>query len=916
MSQTDVPLADNKDVDRPEDASVTAPLPYQAIPVGPAAADSIRARMLSIFALALIACLAVFHGWRPGYVLAPTDALQLVAPWQKPGTDYVARNEQLFDQTVQFVPWTLYTVERYKAGQIPLWNPHSQLGVPFLANGQSAIFYPTILLHLFLPETWSWTISAALRLFAAGLGVYLLAGRYGLRRIPRLLPAVAFMLCGFNVVWLNHPQTNVIVLLPWAVLATEMLIQRVTLNRAIGASVIFALQFLGGHPASSIHLLLTCALVWLCRLLMPQKGMGFEFGRALKSALFLVLTVAFGFALAAAQWLPLIEYAKNSGANLVRHERLANEPILTLAPSYLIGLVFPYANGFPDGVSPFEMRLATHLPNTNELAPGFVGTIPLFLAIFAAVVLRRQRVARLWIVLAIVSAAIAIKLPGVDHLVRHIPGLNVAQNGRLLVVTALALSLLAGFGLDALLHRLREREDLERPAKWLLRIAAGLAIVAVVCCVTLLAAKGYILRKGLARAEAAYHDSDRHEHTLDYVRAIVGRVHTELVFTSLRLLIPAALLAIAGFMIRRHSRRDGRSLACFAWPWLALAAIDLLAFAIPYNPGAPAETVFPETGLTQKFKELPPARFAATFRTMPPETSTAYGFDDLRGYDALAPWRYYKWWAHPGIGNLKADAQGYLNKLDNPEHPAWRLLNFGYLVTAPDQPAPKSLAAATTRPYDASQATTFSPVESPPDANIYQPAVARPRAWVARGVKTFEHCDDVLDRVAKMDFNPDEVVLLDKERIDTDDPLFAKEAWNNAGLSGGRSSVQFLPAARGDGDRPETFRVQVSGANGGYLVLADTYFPGWTATLLDDARNGGVRELPILPAYGVLRAVPLPQGQSAARIEFSYRPTSWRVGLLTSLCALFLLLILIGYNLFPKSPAPDAAQGMTETPEP
>src|SRR5258706_1724442 len=262
MQETDAPPADTTSVEQLNDQP----------PSAASLNDSFRARAPCIVALALIACAAVWHGWRKGYVLAPTDALQLVAPWEKPGADYVARNEQLFDQTVQFVPWTLYTVQRYKEGQIPLWNPYSQLGAPFMANGQSAIFYPTILLHVKLRETWSWTISAALRLFLAGLGMYLLAGRYGLRRFPRLLTAVTFMLCGFNLVWLNHPQMNVMPLLPWAVLITEMLVQRVTLLRILGATLVFFIQFLGGHPASCMHLLLTCALLWVLRLFIPQAN--------------------------------------------------------------------------------------------------------------------------------------------------------------------------------------------------------------------------------------------------------------------------------------------------------------------------------------------------------------------------------------------------------------------------------------------------------------------------------------------------------------------------------------------------------------------------------------------------------------------------------------------------------------------
>src|SRR5207244_1723253 len=56
--------------------------------------DSLRMRVFCVLVLTVVACAAVFHGWQRGYVLAPTDALRLVAPWAK-DPDYVARNEQL-----------------------------------------------------------------------------------------------------------------------------------------------------------------------------------------------------------------------------------------------------------------------------------------------------------------------------------------------------------------------------------------------------------------------------------------------------------------------------------------------------------------------------------------------------------------------------------------------------------------------------------------------------------------------------------------------------------------------------------------------------------------------------------------------------------------------------------------------------
>jgi hypothetical protein len=534
---------------------------------------------LHVGTLALLACLAVFHGFRPDHTLTPTDALKLVAPWS---TDpyYVARNEQLLDQTVQFVPWMIYAKERLATGQIPLWNPHSQLGVPFLGNGQSAVFYPTTLLHLYLPETWSWTISAALRLFVAGLGAWALAGHYRLRGGPRLLAGVAFMLCGFNVVWLNHPQMNVMPLLPWAVLLTEKLLVEVTLVRIIFAIVVFAVQFLGGHPATSVHLLLACGLVVVIRPFIPE-GDGAPARlrvRWLRGAVATAGAVLFAFALAAIQWLPLIEYAQNSGATLVRQEKIRAERgrVFSLDPRYLLGMVFPYANGYPpDRITPFEMRQVTGLPNTNELAPGWVGTIPLLLAVFAMATRRRRGAVMMWIIIGGVAAAIAIRLPLLDHVVQRIPGLNVAQNARLLGVAALALALLCGFGVEALVDRLRQGADAPKLRKGLAWSACAVAGIAVVLTLVLLIGRGTIINRGIVKAKERYDADPVHEHSWPYVERLVERVHAELTRTSVRLLIPAGMLGGAAGLLWLHRRgreKNGRTLATSPYPWIGLAA--------------------------------------------------------------------------------------------------------------------------------------------------------------------------------------------------------------------------------------------------------------------------------------------------------------------------------------------------------
>ncbi|AKJ02061.1 Hypothetical protein AA314_03687 [Archangium gephyra] len=63
----------------------------------------------------------------------------------------------------------------------------------------------------------------------------------------------------------------------------------------------------------------------------------------------------------------------------------------------------------------------------------------------------------------------------------------------------------------------------------------------------------------------------------------------------------------------------------------------------------------------------------------------------------------------------------------------------------------------------------------------------------------------------------------------------------------------------------------------GYLLLSDSHYPGWEATL-DGA------PVPVLRANAVMRAVRVPPG--AHSVRFDYRPLSFRLGALLSVLAL------------------------------
>lgn len=74
-------------------------------------------------------------------------------------------------------------------------------------------------------------------------------------------------------------------------------------------------------------------------------------------------------------------------------------------------------------------------------------------------------------------------------------------------------------------------------------------------------------------------------------------------------------------------------------------------------------------------------------------------------------------------------------------------------------------------------------------------------------------------------------------------------------------------------DEPERVEVEAASAGPAYLVLADTFDPGWHAFL-----DG--REVPIRPAYAAFRAVYLAGGTH--KIVFTYEPAGFRAGLIVS----------------------------------
>lgn len=145
-------------------------------------------------------------------------------------------------------PLAYYHRESFWRGEIPLWNPLNNCGLPFLAQWNSLTLYPPSLIYLLLPLPWSLNLFCLLHLFWAGFGMYMLARRW---TTHPLAPAVAGVIFAFNgltqsaLMWPN----NIAALgwAPWVLLAVDRAL-RGGRRAAVQAILFGALQMLSGAP--------------------------------------------------------------------------------------------------------------------------------------------------------------------------------------------------------------------------------------------------------------------------------------------------------------------------------------------------------------------------------------------------------------------------------------------------------------------------------------------------------------------------------------------------------------------------------------------------------------------------------------------------------------------------------------------
>lgn len=152
------------------------------------------------------------------------------------------------DYGVMAYPAAHYLRESIRAGELPLWNPLSNCGAPFLAQWGTMCLYPGSLFFVALPMPWALGVFCLLHLWLGGLGARALAERWTGNRFAAAVAGTAFALNGASLGCITWPNYCVALgWLPWIVLFTEQA-WREGGRKLVLAALAGTMQMLTGVP--------------------------------------------------------------------------------------------------------------------------------------------------------------------------------------------------------------------------------------------------------------------------------------------------------------------------------------------------------------------------------------------------------------------------------------------------------------------------------------------------------------------------------------------------------------------------------------------------------------------------------------------------------------------------------------------
>jgi len=728
-----------------------------------------------------------------------------------------AQNPLLWDHIVQVYVWhQLAAQSMQNTGHIPLWNPYLLAGQPLLANSQPALFYlPNLLLFRFSPGLVA-NVRIFFNILVAGVFTYLFCRELSISRTGAALSAIAFAFSGAVMVGPGYAYANSLVWLPFLMWSMEKMFDQSRIwFWGLVTSIGIGMSILGGHPETVFHNLLVLWLYFWARLFFLGQN---PRGKVHLGMTFLLANL-FGLMLAAVQWLPFASFLSQSW-------------ITTRTRSWFVDSIFYSREWLPNFATLVTLWFPNFFGNTadytyfwpfssfqNYLEHSlYFGLVPLALAI-GAIFAKDKRHSRVILAsLALFCLAVALRFPGFEA-VNFMPIFNKVNNTRLKWHFAFLMTVLAGFGLDALrvyfLSGMKENKRAFRATSMIFMIAIAI--------LTILAFYRYIIARmiNIPNTSIPFHllfviFSKRQPRTIISIVVIFTTVVAWWIVHKKLKLLPALIIFL-----------------------LAITFIELVVIARGFNTSVTRELIFPDLKLVRKLKKDDPIfRILSIPPTFWPNYSAIYGLFDVGGYDFPVFQRYAELYVAQG-------GQGY-RQVWSPDWPLVDWMNIKYIIT-PEKIIQDNLELFVNR-------ETYK---------VYRNRNVLPRAYMVYDIEVIEDSQVALQELTggAFDFRHQAIIETDLpfDQVVIEPPDFQSADFN---------TVRFI---KFENDR---VIVDVSTETPGMLVMSDVYAPGWMVRV--DGKDSKLYR-----TNYAFRGVFLSEGDHI--VSFTYRPRDFQIGILLSI---------------------------------
>lgn len=523
----------------------------------------------------------------------PGDVLYNFPPWKSytPDNLDVPKDVTSIEAITQYLAWAWGAKQALQGGEWPLWNPYQTMGVPLMANFQSAVFYPFKLFPIAGDLYIGTAIYMLSKLFLCGLTAYIFARGIGLGVPASRFLSFAWMLGGYVTLWLYWQLGDVAIWLPIVFLGAD----RIAVGRLRGGFYTLALGgaliLLAGHPETALTMSAGVGMYFVLRLvLLGRFGKPFWFAAGTALAAWAVALLV-----CAVQLVPFFEYLFNSYT--IEARASGDAPTHFMKPESALGLLIPRFFGASAQNNFWGHENSNFTAIFYPLMAVWAGVVLFFVGVW------RRDIEIRWAVCLFTPVAVGLLLAF------NVPPFNVVNRLPILesmwgmyhaAFTVFALPLAAAVAVDAWW-----RQDRPQPAVPF-AFAMGVAGLTVVGAMVW-------LRDDFPNREMVY-------------------------YAMVRLVVGLTMFGVTAYLFCAR-RFEGRRRLAAALLLMVLMGDSMIAHDDVLRT-APRERLLFETELTETLRAIDePHRVSAASAGIPGGVMQLYNIEHLWGYDGIFPSR-------------------------------------------------------------------------------------------------------------------------------------------------------------------------------------------------------------------------------------------------------------------------------------